>query len=74
MHVYVYNGSHCDKDKMKPSKKFEAVESSGGNYPNRDSPRWEMDISHLEGQLSQQEVVRVQLSGANFPRWELSGM
>ena len=27
---------------MKDSKNFEAAQSSGGNYPNRNSPRWEM--------------------------------
>ena len=25
------------------------------------------------GQISQEEIVRVQLSGGNFPRWELYG-
>ena len=65
MHVYVYKESHCDKDKMKPSKKFEVAFTLigivlGGRRPG--------------GQLSQQEVVQVQLSGANFPRRELSGV
>ena len=32
---------------MKDSKNFEAAQSSGGNYPNRNSPRWEMSRGRL---------------------------
>ena len=61
------------KVKWKKVKNFEAAWSSGGNYPNN-SPRLEMSRGYLSGShLCWEDIVRAQLSGGNFAKWELYG-
>ena len=75
MHVYVYKVSYCNKSGVRDSRKFlrryNHLESITliekvlvGRCPG---------IICVGGQLSQEKIVRVQLSGGNFSKWELYG-
>ena len=75
MHIYIYKVSYCNKSGMRDSRKFlrrhnhlepiTLIEKVlVGRCPG---------VICVGGQLSQEKIVRVQLSGGNFSKWELYG-